>query len=609
MVGSSGSRTFGAFDTAARRRIVIAPNFNRFEPMTIDLTPRSLLGAALILCCAGAQAASQAPAMGENGMVVTAQQLATRIGVNVLREGGNAIDAAVAVGYTLAVVYPAAGNLGGGGFMTIQLADGRKTFLDFREKAPLAATANMYLDKDGNVIQGASTRGHLAVGVPGTVHGLEAALAKYGTMKRAAVMAPAIRYAQDGFALDQGDVDLFVTATTDFKADPASAAIFLNQGEPFAPGHKLVQKDLAATLRLISDKGTDGFYRGPVGAAIVAASRAGKGLITQADLDQYKTRELAPVECDYRGFRVVSAPPPSSGGVVVCEILNVLEGYPLKEMGFRSAQAVHVQIEAMRHAYMDRNSYLGDPDFVKNPLERLLDKGYAGQIRAAIDAGKAGVSKDIKPGVPPHAPTEGSNTTHYSIVDKFGNAVSVTYTLNDWFGARVTVPRTGVLLNNEMDDFTAKLGVPNIYGLVQGQANSIAPGKRPLSSMSPTIVTQGGKLVMVLGTPGGSRIITAVVHTLLNVIDYGMNVQEAVDTTRFHQQWLPEATNVEAFALSPDTRKLLEAMGHQFAGPQPANHLAAILVGAPSLGGKPVGKNRFYGANDPRRNSGLALGY
>jgi gamma-glutamyltranspeptidase / glutathione hydrolase len=570
---------------------------------------RALIATAALLSFVAVHAAPTAPVAAENGMVVTAQHLATRVGVDVLKDGGNAVDAAVAVGYALAVVYPAAGNLGGGGFMTIQLADGRKTFLDFREKAPLAATPNMYLDSDGNVIKGLSTRGHLAVGVPGTVHGLELALARYGSMKRGAVIAPAVKYAQDGFVLDQGDVDMFVTATADFKADPASAAIFLNQGESFAPGHKLVQKDLAATLRLISNQGADGFYKGPVGAAIVAASKAGRGLITQADLDQYRTRELAPVECDYRGYHVVSAPPPSSGGVIVCEILNVLEGYPLKEMGFRSAQAVHVQIEAMRHAYMDRNSYLGDPDFVKNPLDRLLDMGYAGRIRAVIDLGKAGVSKDIKPGVPPHVPTEGSNTTHYSIVDKFGNAVSVTYTLNEWFGARVTVPGTGVLLNNEMDDFTAKLGVPNLYGLVQGQANAIAPGKRPLSSMSPTIVTQGGKPVIVLGTPGGSRIITAVVHTLLNMIDYGMNVQEAVDATRFHQQWLPDATNVEAFALSPDTRKLLEAMGHKFAGPQPANQVAAIVVGAPSLGGKPVGRHRFYGANDPRRNSGLALGY
>ena len=552
-------------------------------------------------------AASQAPVAAENGMVVSAQHLATRIGVDVLKDGGNAVDAAVAVGYALAVVYPAAGNLGGGGFMTIQFADGRKAFLDFREKAPLAATANMYLDKEGNVIKGASTLGHLAVGVPGSVSGLELALAKYGTMKRAALLAPAIKYAQDGFVLEQGDVDMLLTATAAFKQDPATAAIFLNNnGEPFAPGQKLVQKDLAETLKLVAEKGEAGFYRGRVGAAIVSSSQAGGGIITQADLDQYKTREMKPVECDYRGYGVVSAPPPSSGGVVICEILNILEGYPLKEMGFRSAQAVHYQIEAMRHAYVDRNAYLGDPDFVKNPTERLLDKAYAAKIRAVIDPAKAGVSKDLKPGVAPH---EGSNTTHYSIVDKAGNAVAVTYTLNDWFGAKVTAAGTGVLLNNEMDDFTVKVGVPNLYGLVQGEANVIAPGKRPLSSMSPTIVTKDGKTVMVVGTPGGSRIITAVLHTLINMIDYGMNVQEAVDAPRFHQQWLPETTNVEAFALSPDTRKMLEGWGQKFGNAQPANHLAVILVGAPSLGGKPVGNNRFYGANDPRRNTGLALGY
>jgi gamma-glutamyltranspeptidase / glutathione hydrolase len=291
---------------------------------------------------------------------------------------------------------------------------------------------------------------------------------------------------------------------------------------------------------------------------------------------------------------------------VVCEILNILEGYPLKDLGFRSAQAVHYQIEAMRHAYIDRNSYLGDPDFVKNPLDRLLDKGYAEKVRAVIDPAKAGVSRDLKPGVPPH---EGTNTTHYSIVDSQGNAVSVTYTLNDWFGAKVTAAKTGVLLNDEMDDFTAKLGVPNLYGLVQGEANSITPGKRPLSSMSPTIVSHDGKPVMVIGTPGGSRIITVVVLCILNVIDYGMNIQEAIDAPRFHQQWLPETTNVETFALSPDTRKILVDMGHKLGDPQPAGHAAGILVGAPSLSGKPRGKERFYGANDPRRATGLALGY
>lgn len=553
-----------------------------------------------------AHAASVAPVAAENGMVVAAQHLATKVGVDVLKRGGNAVDAAVAVGYALAVVYPAAGNLGGGGFMTLQLADGRKTFLDFREKAPLAATPNMYLDKEGNVIKGLSTHGHLAVGVPGSVSGLEWAREKYGTLKRQELLAPSITLADQGFALDQGDIDMLHTATADFRKDPASAAIFLKGGEPYQVGDRLVQKDLARTLKAISDRGPEGFYKGPVAQALTQASQAGGGLITQADLDQYKTREMPPVECDYRGYHVVSAPPPSSGGVIICEILNILEGYPLKDLGFRSAQSVHYQIEAMRHAYVDRNSYLGDPDFVKNPIARLTDKAYAAQIRAVIDPNKAGVSKDIKPGVAPH---EGSNTTHYSIADRWGNAVSVTYTLNDWFGAKVTVPGTGVLLNNEMDDFTVKIGVPNIYGLVQGEANAIAPGKRPLSSMSPTIVSKDNQPVMVVGTPGGSRIITAVLHTLLNVIDYGMNVQEAVDAPRFHQQWLPDLTNMENFAISPDTRKLLEAAGHKLGAPQPANHLAAVLIGAPSLGGKPVGKNRFYGANDPRRNSGLAMGY
>ncbi|MBR0840132.1 gamma-glutamyltransferase [Bradyrhizobium liaoningense] len=570
---------------------------------------RWMIAAALSICLVTSsptRAASVAPVAAENGMVVSAQHLATQVGVEVLKRGGNAVDAAVAVGYALAVVYPAAGNLGGGGFMTIQLADGRKTFLDFRETAPKGATANMYLDKDGNVIKGISTKGHLAVGVPGSVSGMEYAREKYGTMKRADLLAPAIQFAEQGFALDQGDIDLLLTATKDFQDDPASAAIFLNNGQPFRVGEKLVQSELAKTLREISSKGTDGFYKGWVGSAIVASSQAGKGLITQDDLDGYKTRELAPVECDYRGYHVVSAPPPSSGGVIICEILNILEGYPLKELGYHSAQAMHVQIEAMRHAYVDRNSYLGDPDFVKNPLDRLLDRAYAANIRAVIDPNKAGISKDIKPGVAPH---EGSNTTHYSIADKDGNAVSVTYTLNDWFGAKVTAAKTGVLLNDEMDDFTAKVGVPNLYGLVQGEANAIAPGKRPLSSMSPTIVSKDGKPVMVVGTPGGSRIITAVLQTMINAIDYGMNAQEAVDMPRIHQQWLPDITNAENYALSPDTQKILESMGHKFGPPQPANHLAVIIVGAPSLDGKQVGNNRYYGANDPRRNSGLAAGY
>ncbi|MGZ5271295.1 MAG: gamma-glutamyltransferase, partial [Ramlibacter sp.] len=529
---------------------------------------KALAGIAGAVLCITSYAASQAPVAAEHGMVVTAQHLASEVGVNVLRKGGNAVDAAVAVGYALAVVYPAAGNLGGGGFMTVQLADGRKTFIDFREKAPLAAKPDMYLDKEGNVIKGATTTGYLAAGVPGSVAGMEYALAKYGTMKRGEVIAPAIALAERGFVLDQGDIDMFRTATDAFRKDPPSRAVFLNKGEPWNVGDRFVQKDLGKTLRLIARQGAAGFYQGPVAEAIEASSRAGGGILTREDLDRYRVRELAPIECDYRGFHVVSAPPPSSGGVVICEILNVLEAYPLRDWGYRSAQSVHYQIEAMRHAYVDRNSYLGDPDFVKNPIEHLLDKNYAASLRQVIDPAKAGVSAEIKPGVAPH---EGSNTTHYSIVDKDGNAVSVTYTLNDWFGAKVMAAGTGVLLNDEMDDFTAKIGVPNLYGLVQGQANAIAPGKTPLSSMSPTIVTQGGKTVMVVGTPGGSRIITAVLHTILNVVDYDMDIQEAVDAPRFHQQWLPETTNVERYALSPDTRKILEAMGHKFSGPQPAN--------------------------------------
>lgn len=559
-----------------------------------------------LLFCLPASSASFAPVGAENGMVVTAQHLATRVGVDVLKKGGNAIDAAVAVGYALAVVYPAAGNLGGGGFMTIQLANGKKTFLDFREKAPLAATPDMYLDSNGQVIKGLSTVGHLAVAVPGSVSGLEWAREKYGTLSRSRLIAPSVALAEQGFELQQGDVDMLRTATTAFKQDSATAAIFLNKGAPFEVGQRLVQKDLAKTLTRISRQGVSGFYQDPVADAIVASSQAGKGVLTLADFKQYTTREMAPVECDYRGFHVVSAPPPSSGGVIICEILNILEGYPLKALGFHSAQAAHFQIEAMRHAYVDRNSYLGDPDFVKNPLERLLDKAYAEKIRTVIDPLKAGVSKDIKPGVAPH---EGSNTTHYSIADQWGNAVAVTYTLNDWFGAKVTAAGTGVLLNNEMDDFTVKIGVPNIYGLVQGEANAIAPGKRPLSSMSPTILTRNDKPVMVLGTPGGSRIITAVLQTIVHAVDYGMNIQEAVDAPRFHQQWLPDVTSVEPYAFSADTLKLLKEMGHTIGSPQSANHLAVIAIGAPSLDGKPVGKNRFYGANDPRRNTGLALGH
>lgn len=559
-----------------------------------------------LLGARAAPAASPAPVAAENGMVVTAQAYATHIGVDVLKRGGNAIDAAVAVGYALAVVYPAAGNLGGGGFMTVQFADGRRTFIDFREKAPLAATANMYLDPQGNVVPNLSTRGHLAVAVPGTVAGLEYIRGKYGTLPRGTLIDPAIRLAERGFVLAQGDVDILGEGTDDFRNDPATAAIFLDAGQPWRVGATLKQPDLARTLKHVRKSGAAGFYRGPTAEKLVAASRAGGGILTQADLDAYDVRELAPLECDYRGFHIVSAPPPSSGGIVICEILNVLEGYPLAEYGWGSSRAVHVQIEAMRQAYIDRNQLLGDQRFVKNPAELILSKAYAAHIRAGIDPNHAGVSSQLAPGA---GFREGNHTTHYSIADRFGNAVAVTYTLNDWFGARVTAGGTGVLLNNEMDDFTSKVGVPNLYGLVQGENNKIEPGKRPLSSMAPTIVTRDDKPWMIVGTPGGSRIITAVTLTVLNVIDYGMDLQEAVDAPRIHQQWLPDETYVEARALSADTRAILERMGHKLTVPQPENHVAAILIGAPALNAQPVGANKFYGAIDPRRNTGLALGY
>jgi len=563
--------------------------------------------AALLVAWSASAGAAAPPAVGAaHGMVACAQKLACEVGVDVLKQGGNAVDAAVAVGYALAVTYPAAGNLGGGGFMTIVLADGRKTFIDFREKAPLKATRDMYLDKNGAVVPGLSTHSYLSVAVPGTVGGLEYAREKYGTRTRADLLDPAISLAENGFTLDAGDVFPLALASEELRKYPTSAAIFLHDGKPYAIGDRLVQKDLARTLRAIRDKGAAGFYQGEVGAALVAAVQQGGGIITQADLDRIKPRELKPIACDYRGYTIVSAPPPSSGGVTLCEMLNILEGYPLAKLGFGSAQALHDEIEAMRHAYVDRNNLLGDPAFVSNPVENLIGKDYAAKIRAAIDPAHAARSADLSPGKPPH---EGVNTTHYSIVDDQGNAVGVTYTLNNWFGAGMVAGDTGVLLNDEMDDFTAKVGAPNMFGLVQGEKNAIEPGKTPLSSMTPTVVVKDGKPVMVLGTPGGSRIITVVMQVIVNVIDYGMTISQAVDAPRIHNQWLPDVTYVEPFALSPDTRKILEGMGHHFGSPQPANHVDAILIGAPKLGGKPIGDDRFYGVNDPRRGSGAAVGY
>jgi len=567
-----------------------------------------------------ALAISEPPVKAAHGMVVSSQHLASEVGVEILQAGGNAVDAAVAVGYALAVVNPCCGNIGGGGFMTLHLADGRDVFLNFRETAPGAATETMYLDAAGNVVPKLSLQGYLAVGVPGTVLGLDTALRRYGTMPRTAVMAPAIRLARDGFVLAPGDVDILATATADFAQQPNVAAAFLHDGERFRPGERQVQTDLAQTLDLIARQGPDAFYKGPIADAIVAASQAHGGILSKADFEAYTVTETAPIRCSYRGYDFITAPPPSSGGTTMCEIMNILEGYPMSELGFHSAQGVHLMVEAMRHAYVDRNTYLGDPAFVRNPLDRLLSKGYADEIRAKIDPARATASRDVAPGTPPH---EGTDTTHYSIVDQAGNAVSVTYTVNALFGAKVIAGNTGFFLNDEMDDFTVKPGVPNLFGLVQGKANSIAPGKRPLSSMSPTVVTKDGHTVMVVGSPGGSRIITITLETVLNVIDYGMTIQEAVDAPRIHHQWLPDTIAVERFALSADTRRALEAMGYTITEQTPWGAAEAILIGD-TTGSKPAETatsgndamlggaaqpGMLYGANDNRRPAGKAVGY
>jgi gamma-glutamyltranspeptidase/glutathione hydrolase len=574
-----------------------------FRIVAASLASLALLGTQL-------QAAAPAPVAAEHGMVVSAHRLASQAGIDVLKAGGNAVDAAVAVAYALAVTFPEAGNIGGGGFMTIRMADGRTSFIDFREMAPGKASATMYQDKAGNVIPLLSTRGHLAVGVPGTVAGLELARTKYGTRGRAPLMAAAIALASKGFVLDQGDADMLAEGGTDFAKDPASAAVFLNHGKPWQAGQRWVQADLGRTLAAIAAGGTQAFYNGPIAMKIAASSRSHGGIITAADLAAYKAVERKPIECDYRGFHVISAPPPSSGGVVVCETLGILEGYPLGSLGFHSAQGVHYTTEALRRAFHDRNLQLGDPDFVKADTARLISPAYTAELRAGISADKATPSSSL-PG--PGQGKEGQSTTHFSVVDAMGNAVSLTYTLNDWFGARVTADGTGILLNDEMDDFSAKPGSPNMYGLVEGTNNAIAPGKRPLSSMTPTIVTRDGKLAMVIGTPGGSHIPTGVLQVMMNVIDYDMTLTEAVDAPRIHAQWLPDVIFYEKDSLSADTMAVLSAKGHKLEQMDYWNQIAAILVGGPSLKIKPNAatgnRARYFGAIDPRLPMGNAQGY
>ncbi len=560
----------------------------------------------VLLQAAAVEAAAPTPVSARHGMVVSAHRLASDAGVAVLRKGGNAVDAAVAVAYVLAVTFPEAGNIGGGGFMTLRLQDGHQTFIDFRETAPQAATAPMYQDATGKIIPGLSTRGYRAVAIPGTVAGLELARTKYGTRSRAALMATAIKLARNGFTLDQGDASFLNEGAADFAKDAPSAAIFINKGKAWQKGDTFVQADLGRMLQAISAKGIDAFYKGEIAKRIVAASRTHGGIMTLDDFAAYRPVERTPVECDYRGYHVVSAPLPSSGGVVICETLNILSGYPMADLGFHSAQSVHYMTEALRRAFHDRNVNLGDPGYVTVDVERFISAGYAAQLRQRIAADKATPSSSL--GIP-GTDHEGTSTTHFSIVDAQGNAVSLTYTLNDWFGARVTPAGTGILLNDEMDDFSSKPGAPNMFGLVEGVYNAIAPGKRPLSSMSPTIVTKDGNLVMVLGTPGGSHIPTGVLQVMLNMIDHGMTVTEAVNAPRIHAQWLPDVLYSEDTALSADTKALLAQRGHRLEPMGYENQIAVILVGGPALGKAPLGRDRLYGAIDPRLPVGSVAGH
>lgn len=584
---------------------------------------RIALALAGMLALPGLGRAASAPAVeAENGMVVSSQALASQVGADILAAGGNAVDAAVAVAFAEAVVNPCCGNLGGGGFLLVHRAEGRSRFVNFREKAPGAATRDMYLGADGNLVSGSTLRGWKAAGVPGTVLGLTTALARYGTMPLAKVMAPAIALAKDGFVLTRGDTDILETGTEKFARDPAVARIFLRpDGTPFRPGDRLVQADLAKTLQAIAEGGQSAFYQGEIPRAVEAASSAGGGILTAKDFSDYTVTDDRPLTCAYRGATILSAPPPSSGGTTLCEILTILDGYDIAGSGFNSARTVHLMVEAMRRAYADRNATLGDPAFVDNPVARLISPDYARTLREGISPDRATPSSAIRPDPALMPPRERPETTHISVLDRTGNAVSLTYTINGYFGSGVMAPGTGFFLNNEMDDFTTKVGAPNLFGLVQGNANAIAPGKRPLSSMAPTLVLRGGKPVMVVGSPGGSRIITINAQVIMNMLDFGMQPQEAVDAPRIHHQWLPDTIYAEPFALSADTLAILKGMGHsvQVQVPWGAQELIARRGAAPEgpqaqSSGNDASRTEgmrpglLYGANDNRRPAGAAIG-
>ena len=569
-----------------------------------------------MLLAAGPARAASLPAAQGAAMVVSADRLASEAGVSILREGGNAVDAAIAVGFALAVVHPCCGNLGGGGFLLARMADGREAVIDFRETAPAASTRDMFLDAAGKPVRDASLIGGRSVGVPGTVAGLALAGERFGTRPLARLIEPARHLAGDGFALPRGEADILALGAARLRRDPSAAAVFLHpDGSPLRTGERLIQTDLARTLEAVAAGGPAAFAHGSIAAAIVAAARDGGGLLTAADLAAYVPRERSPLHCAYRGLTLLVVPPPSSGGVTLCEILGVAERFDLRAMSWHSAAAVHVLAEAMRHAFVDRNTYLGDPDFVDNPTEWLLSPSHLDGLRAAIGP-RATPTASVAVGAAPH---ERPETTAFAVVDAAGNAVSVTYTLNGGFGAGVMAPGTGVLLNDEMDDFLTAPGVPNLFGLVQGARNAVAPGKRPLSSMAPSIALRDGRLAMVLGSPGGSRIITAIAETIINQVDYGMTAQEAVDAPRLHMQATPDRIFHEPRALSPDTLTMLHEQGYATEEQSPWGAVACITTDvaaatsrahssgndAAASGDRAPGM--LDGASDPRRPAGAAI--
>ena len=561
----------------------------------------------VVLFVCAAAAAPLRPVHAGHAIVVSVHELASRTGVQLMRAGGNAVDAAVATGFALAVVHPQAGNLGGGGFLLLRTARGEVHFIDFREKAPAAATKDMYLDAQGNVIEDASTIGYTSIGVPGSVAGLVYAEKKYGKLSLGKVIAPAIKLARDGFPLAWEDAEDL--RDDDLAKFAESKRIFQRGGNYYRAGEVLRQPELARTLERIA-RNPDDFYHGAMARELASAIQKGGGLITAADLAHYEVKEREPIRGTYHGYEIISTPPPSSGGVALVEILNILEGYDLAGLGNRSAEAIHLAAEAFRRAFYDRAEFMGDPDFSSVPVPQLIDKRYAAAWRESINPDRASASQELKrPKVfselervacaSPVVVHEPGNTTHYSVVDAEGNAVAVTTTLNDSFGSRVTAEGLGFLLNDEMDDFAAKQGVPNVYGLIQGPANSIGSGKRPLSSMMPTIVLKDGKLFLVLGSPGGPTIITTVANILMGVVDFGLDIQEAVNAPRFHHQWLPDQIAVED-RLSPDTISVLHSKGHKLNAAHFWGDGECILIDPKS--------GERLGASDGR-NNGKAVGY